>query len=217
MHLKRGILDQTVGADEELTGLWNPAAASAPPLPLSSDCQMMTGVWMSLYPPGSHWSGRSLRPKCRGCCLPISHRIWGSLSLSHLQTVRHWGLGQINGTYECLWCKHCSVCLPGSIGVSPSSISLRVKSVGMYLGFCQNQKLFLFTTTDRTDMVSFRLDTGIRRPPWSTSSTKFLVAVANISQLGSGWEGAQAERSRGRWRWGGRYSDQRLRSTLRFL
>lgn len=73
--------------------------------------------------------------------------------------------------------------VPGFIGVSPVNISLRLKSVGEYLGFCQNQRRLRFTTTLSRSMESLRLDTGISTPPTSTSSTKFLVAAANISQL----------------------------------
>lgn len=69
------------------------------------------------------------------------------------------------------------------MGVSPVSISLRLKSVGRYLDFCQHQKRLRFTTTVRRAMVSFRLVTGIRDPLSSTSSTKFLVARANIFRL----------------------------------
>lgn len=73
------------------------------------------------------------------------------------------------------------LCLPGVKGVSPVSTSLRVKSVGRYLGFCQIQKRFRFTTSERGTSLSesIRLDTGTKLPS-SISSTKFLVAVENI-------------------------------------
>lgn len=44
-------------------------------------------------------------------------------------------------------------------------------------------------------MVSFRLDAGISKPPLSTSSTKFLVAVANMSQLDKTYEGDSKAKS----------------------
>lgn len=105
-------------------------------------------------------------------CLCYDYGRWSKHSMaSELHTTQHVDLD------KGLWW------LPGSMGVSPVSISLRVKSVGRCLGFCQNQKRLRFTTNVSISMTSFRLDTGISNPPWSTSSTKFLVAVANISSL----------------------------------
>lgn len=74
-------------------------------------------------------------------------------------------------------------CVPGFIGGSPVKISLSLKSVGVYLVFCQNQRLLRFTTTVSTEMSLFGLDTGISEPPTSTSSTKFLVAAVNMARL----------------------------------
>jgi hypothetical protein len=63
-------------------------------------------------------------------------------------------------------------------------MSLKQKSVARYLGFCQNQYRLRLITNDNILMESFKLDTGIRTPSLSTSSTKFFVAVANIVEVG---------------------------------
>lgn len=74
----------------------------------------------------------------------------------------------------------CSI--PGSISFSSSSTLLRVKSDGMYLGCCQNQKRLRLMTRDRSlrSSTSFSWDTGIRQPSGSISDTNLLVALANI-------------------------------------
>lgn len=109
----------------------------------------------------------------------------------HIHTVSHWGRAEpipankqvaSTGVQPIISTEGLILCLPGVKGVSPVSTSLRVKSVGRYLGFCQIQKRLCFTTSERGTSLSesIRLDTGIKLPSSSISSTKFLVAVENI-------------------------------------
>lgn len=86
-------------------------------------------------------------------------------------------------------------CVPGFMGGSPVKISLSLKSVVVYLCFCQNQRRLRFTTTVSTEMLSFGLNTGISELPTSTSSTKFLVAAANMAWL----EAARFAKTRSVW------------------
>lgn len=168
-------------ANSPLTGLCSLAAAPACPLLLSSDFQRTCGAWTNLCPPGSHWTahvrGWSLRPHFPVCSHHTSRCIWGSLSLLFLLT----GTDYPFHFHTRVHCRH--RCVPGFIGGSPVNISLSLKSVGVYFGFCQNQRRLRSTTTVSTEMVSFGLDTGISDPPTSTSSTKFRVAAANMSWL----------------------------------
>lgn len=72
--------------------------------------------------------------------------------------------------------------LPGFIGLSSVSTSLRVTVKKWYLGFCQHQNFLLFVTKLKSCSLSeaFRWETGIKSPPLSVSLTKFFVAFANI-------------------------------------
>lgn len=80
-------------------------------------------------------------------------------------------------------------CLLGLKGVFPGSPGLRtsprVKPGDWYLGSCQKHLCLVLTMSDRrfSLSVSFRLDTGIRRPSWSVSFTKAFVALANIWEM----------------------------------
>lgn len=73
--------------------------------------------------------------------------------------------------------------IPGTSTLSPCSKWLRVKSVGWYLGFCQNQLQLRFTTSAmRTSLCeSFIRDTWMRLPSWSISRTKLAVALENMA------------------------------------
>lgn len=73
--------------------------------------------------------------------------------------------------------------VPGTSTLSPCSKWLRVKSVGWYLGFCQNQLQLRFTTSAmRTSLCeSFIRDTWMRLPSWSISRTKLAVALENMA------------------------------------
>lgn len=59
--------------------------------------------------------------------------------------------------------------IPGMSILSPCNKSLRVKTVGWYLGFCQNQiRLRLTTSAMGTSLCeSFTLDTWMRLPSGS--------------------------------------------------
>lgn len=89
--------------------------------------------------------------------------------------------------------------VPGWSTSSPCSRLLRVKSVGWYLGFCQNNgRLRLTTSAMGTSFFeSFTRDTWMRLPSGSIWWTKFAVALENITLAYEKWQSwKKAERQR---------------------
>lgn len=78
--------------------------------------------------------------------------------------------------------------VPGLSSWSPSSKSLRVKSVGWYLGLCQNQKRLRLTTSamETSFLESFTRDTWMRLPSGSIWWTKLAVALENMARVDEG-------------------------------
>lgn len=90
--------------------------------------------------------------------------------------------------------------VPGWSSSSPCNRLLRVKSVGWYLGFCQNRQLRLTTSAMGTSFFeSFTRDTWMRLPSGSIWRTKFAVALENITLAAEKWQSWKKDKCQKFW------------------